>query len=685
MENKLNRINSQEPKEAMPWLRLMDEIAEMAGMTLVVYDSKEYLLRNSRPNPICHVIQETTEGTHLCERDCGNMLSAAAGGEEFKTFKCHAGLYSFSTPLRRDGRVQLAVLGGRVFQTYQDFSRFSKMASTYSLQEYEFVDWENTLKYENAGYFERVVRLLQRILDAIWSSSPLEEKIRKRSFQHETLYELSSLLAFEGSMEKGLQLILQAMGVLFDVGDCAILRVGVEDGPLRVVASSGLLVPALAGVMPGDSEEVSNLRKGEAYLTEETYQILKMGYPETIHSILSLPIKSKGEFAWVLQIFNNKLEPEIVQGLMTFCRHVGVSLENLQLKQDLRRQTAVLSAVDGFTLAARGDADFEELCRNLFSRIAEVLGAEKGSLLVYDESSNELAVKSIKGMNEKIIERLRIKPGEGISGSVFQTGLPILVRDIGNEPRFQSQHRARYKTSSFMSVALTLNQQHFGVINVADKSNGEPFETGDLRLLEAMASHASVALERATFMQKSQDLMKISITDSLTELFNRRYFQDRLTEEIERAKRHGQSLSFIMLDIDNFKNYNDTYGHLAGDEALKMTATLVKGSIRNIDIVARYGGEEFAVILPMTETKAAKDIAERIRSSVASQYFPDSSLQMVVKVTVSLGIASFPQDAGSLLELVGNADKALYLAKVSGKNRVAVYDKAKRMGSVSGG
>ncbi len=129
-----------------------------------------------------------------------------------------------------------------------------------------------------------------------------------------------------------------------------------------------------------------------------------------------------------------------------------------------------------------------------------------------------------------------------------------------------------------------------------------------------------------------------------------------------------------MLDIDNFKQYNDTYGHLAGDEALRVIAGVIRSSVRNIDCVARYGGEEFAVILPMTDVPAARDIAERIRTSIASRYFPDESLRAAVKLTASLGIASFPQHASNLFELVGNADKALYLAKINGKNRLAVFD-----------
>jgi diguanylate cyclase (GGDEF)-like protein len=235
-----------------------------------------------------------------------------------------------------------------------------------------------------------------------------------------------------------------------------------------------------------------------------------------------------------------------------------------------------------------------------------------------------------------------------------------------------------------MSVPLIINDRKIGVLNIADKVIGGSFDENDMKILKSMASHASVALERTGFYQKSEDLRKISVTDSLTDLFNRRFFQDRLTEEIERAKRHTQSLSVIMLDIDSFKNYNDTYGHQAGDEALRMIAGIIRNSVRNIDVVARYGGEEFAVILPMTEANAAREIAERIRSGVASRYYPDESHRSAVKLTTCLGISCFPQDADSLFDLVGNADKALYLAKVSGKNRVSVFDRARRLKNALG-
>ncbi|MCL5104683.1 MAG: diguanylate cyclase [Armatimonadetes bacterium] len=160
--------------------------------------------------------------------------------------------------------------------------------------------------------------------------------------------------------------------------------------------------------------------------------------------------------------------------------------------------------------------------------------------------------------------------------------------------------------------------------------------------------------------------------DGVTEIYNHRYFQERLCAEIERASRYGRTLSVIMLDLDNFKSFNDTWGHQEGDRLLKWFATVCDKCIRNIDVLARYGGEEFVVILPETDTKEALDVAERIRHSTQKQSQTVFGRNKVT--TVSAGVASYPQHAQTHHALVLNADAALYYAKQRGKNCCFVYE-----------
>jgi len=211
------------------------------------------------------------------------------------------------------------------------------------------------------------------------------------------------------------------------------------------------------------------------------------------------------------------------------------------------------------------------------------------------------------------------------------------------------------------------------VLNLADKRDGTGFSDNDVKLLEAIALYSAVAIERRIYYQSSIDLRRISITDPLTTLLNRRYFEERIAEEMERSKRHRQPFSLIILDIDNFKNLNDSYGHLYGDEILKTTTSVIRRCVRIIDIAARYGGEEFAIILPTTDKNDAGIIAERIRSEIEATVCLVKDTGTTLNITVSLGIASFPEDASAAEELINNADRALYRAKSQGKNKVVIF------------
>jgi diguanylate cyclase (GGDEF)-like protein len=224
--------------------------------------------------------------------------------------------------------------------------------------------------------------------------------------------------------------------------------------------------------------------------------------------------------------------------------------------------------------------------------------------------------------------------------------------------------RCDYRTRSALVVPLQDPNAHvFGVlelINALDPAGCVvPFDMEYETLVRALASQAAVAIRNARF----QDL---SFKDALTDVYNRRYFMLRIDEEWKRHSRFAEPVSLVLLDLDHFKDVNDRFGHRAGDEALKEVARLLVKHSRNFTIVTRYGGDEFAVLLVNTPKAGAVTYANRIRDVIAQHAFVHGS------VTVSLGVASLPEDAANSDDLVAGADKAMYEAKRLGRNRVAV-------------
>jgi diguanylate cyclase (GGDEF)-like protein len=189
----------------------------------------------------------------------------------------------------------------------------------------------------------------------------------------------------------------------------------------------------------------------------------------------------------------------------------------------------------------------------------------------------------------------------------------------------------------------------------------------ELKYLNQELSEKVIELQKA-----KEELRKLAITDGLTGLYNYRYFKEQLQQELNRARRHKLNVSVVMIDLDHFKQYNDTNGHPAGDEVLQSIARLLKENIRNIDVASRYGGEEFALILTETHKAAAGIVAEKIRKLIEGHSFAYEESQPDGKITISTGVSTFPEDGQDLDELVNMADKRLYRAKQAGRNTIYV-------------
>jgi diguanylate cyclase (GGDEF)-like protein len=229
---------------------------------------------------------------------------------------------------------------------------------------------------------------------------------------------------------------------------------------------------------------------------------------------------------------------------------------------------------------------------------------------------------------------------------------PMIVSDLVSDPRFESRG-----AESLLVAPLRREGEAFGFIVL---TRAKLFSKRDLTILEAIAGISQIAIEKARLYEHTKHL---AITDDLTRLYNRRHFYQELEREIIRSERYGYPFSLLIFDIDDFKKYNDTYGHLAGDSVLRELSAIVKEIIRQSDIIARYGGEEFAIILPETGRREAIYTAERLWAAVRAHPFPIREAQLVDYITISVGVAVYPQDAQNVDGLIHAADMALYVAK----------------------
>ena len=309
--------------------------------------------------------------------------------------------------------------------------------------------------------------------------------------------------------------------------------------------------------------------------------------------------------------------------------------------------------------------------QSILTQAADLVRAERGSLLLFDESANHLTMTASRGIKASISEVGTIAMGEGIAGSVLQEGRPM-VASMDELGRSSLPERG-YKTKSFISYPISIGNRRFGVLNLADKIGGGAYDANDLSVIELVAPQIALAIERAAWQQRANQFQVMSITDPLTGLHNRRYLEARLTEELSRSKRYDYPLSFMMIDIDDFKLYNDRNGHQAGDRALEITAQCLRAALRKVDVASRYGGEEFSILLPQTNLQEAGVIADRICRKIYSTPFTHGKSQPLGAVTVSIGLSTFSPALDSAEAMVRAADRALYHAKRHGKNRAYAY------------
>ena len=308
-----------------------------------------------------------------------------------------------------------------------------------------------------------------------------------------------------------------------------------------------------------------------------------------------------------------------------------------------------------------------EVCSVVVRHVARCVRSRFATFAVPTED-NQLQIVATFGYPMELVRMLRIAPGTGIIGSVYEKGAPLLVKDVTTVPGLR--RRPRYRTNSFIAVPISAGDEVLGVLCVADRLDDAPFTRDDLTTLRTLTAPAALALARERARRDAEGFARAAVTDPVSGLFNRRYFHERLEEELDRARRHNTTVALLMIDIDNFKGINDRFGHLAGDLVIRGVGDILKRSVRRFDLCTRFGGEEFAIVMPGSGPENSAPVAERIRQRIEAFRPPDTELADL-RVTASIGMAV--SQGASVRELIARADQALYEAKQAGKNRLVEW------------
>ncbi len=266
--------------------------------------------------------------------------------------------------------------------------------------------------------------------------------------------------------------------------------------------------------------------------------------------------------------------------------------------------------------------------------------------------------------------KIPLREDMGILALTILEGMPFEITTHEAKKIVDPEIQKSLSTDFFVTVPLRAKDKIVGAILVDNVFNKKPITKSGIKMLTMFASHAGLAIENSRLYEET---VYLSNTDWLTKLWNYGKFHQQLSHEIEKSKINETQISLIMIDVDNFKHYNDTLGHIKGDEALKRLALVLQNKSRKCDVAARYGGEEFGIIMPSTSGESAKLFSERLRVEIENVFANELRFDAPHGLTVSCGIATYPEDALSKSDLISHADIALYEAKHAGKNKTCLY------------
>lgn len=479
------------------------------------------------------------------------------------------------------------------------------------------------------------------------------------------LYDASQAVLSTFDLDEVLKQILAIAGDYFHLKNVAILlldrktqklhvrsQIGWDAGQDQIAMSVGEGITGTAAKLKRPIY-APDVNKDPRYITSA----------QRTRSELAIPLMVREEVVGVLDCQSEKedfFDSDTIDLLTLFSTQASMALQNAKLYSLEQRRASQLEAINAIAKQTTAVLDLKDLLDKVCSLVLESFPVDHVSVLLKEDDF--LVMRAHHGrLTPSIADDERLPANRGLWSEAFNTGKTVADGNLALAPnRIETFKESR----SRMCIPLISFGQTLGVL-VLDSMRVEAFNPADARPLESVADICATAIQNAHYVDRVRHLANI---DGLTGIFNRRYFEKQIADELERSRRYDTELTVMMVDIDHFKRLNDEFGHLLGDEVLRQVSSIFSQQLRKNDVVCRYGGEEFAILLPQTSCQQAMAVAEKLRRVVEAWQFPG----VPRPVTISAGIASCPAHGSTRDDVVKAADAALYTAKQAGRNRVLV-------------
>ena len=659
--------------------RAMKALSGITGLNFSIFDDRENLLiAPSREDALLAAIKTDKKGQELYDGFLSKYLKMTLKNTKSFLVQGFTMQYHVFIPIRYKDILLVALCEG-FYMSPGDFAKFyTGKGDKFGLTGRAMEQWKSELTFMEPDTAEGHIKSIKLLLENIISSGYEKGELNKRWQWSKTIISLAANIKSDATAEDIQQMIVDTVIFLFNIDTAAIFALNRDFfypesaagrnrdiiGKLRLSKDNQLVAGAIQSKQP-----VSAI---------DSYRLKHSGFPEEIISMYLFPICAQIGFFGFLGVFNSLLDREAFDSVNELCKLSAYLFGVRHMHEQYEKRG------DGLDLMAKKTVelfshykDRQALCDRIVVEASDLVDAERCSVMMPDEGGDSLSIVSVKGQNKWLMRDVKIRIGQGIAGKVFEQGLPVLIDSEEKLKAFAGAPKPLFKTQSCISIPLRISGETMGILNLSDKATGEPFTEKDLAALTPFAMQSTILLKLSECHRVGEQMRELSITDPLTSLFNRRYFDVRLEEEFQRARRYALEFSLAIIDVDDFKALNDTEGHLAGDYALREIANIMTNSIRANDILVRLGGEEFAIIMPQTGKDEAFNVIERIRGNVDAMVLPGVRQKASGGcLTISSGVAMFPECGESIENIILQADKSLYSAKTGGKNKTVAWTSA---------